>query len=124
VPVSINYEEARALLEKAIADKGEDWVYPDWTSNCVYFYADGTPACIIGHALSYAGVTLQELGSGNEIDVDALARSYGWVAMDEDAIKLFEVVQEEQDRGKPWGEAYQAGLDQTGGYGELTYTRV
>ena len=55
----IDRDEAIALLERAVNEKGADYVYPD-KINCLY--ADGNrPGCIVGHALSYVGVSVDQL---------------------------------------------------------------
>lgn len=64
------------LLERAVAEKGEDYVYrPDRTSTDPCFYADYDdydeveervptgPGCIVGHVLSYLGATPEDLAA-------------------------------------------------------------
>lgn len=49
----INYDRALELLKKAIADKGDGYVYPRaMTEGCVYVIG-GQPSCIVGHVIGY-----------------------------------------------------------------------
>lgn len=61
--VRITRENFTAAMRAAVAERGEDWVYPaegselaeqGWRSEegtCVYVLPDGSPACLIGLAL-------------------------------------------------------------------------
>lgn len=60
--VSLNLAEE--LLERAVAEKGEDYVYPNWQYGCSY-EGNGAPGCIVGHVLSYLGLTPEQL---NQLD--------------------------------------------------------
>lgn len=57
---TLTLKEARALLKKAVAKKGEDYVYPkgrfgNFGPSCVYAYwteeNEVAPSCLVGHAL-------------------------------------------------------------------------
>jgi hypothetical protein len=63
--IEIGREQAVALLERAVAEKGADYKYtpvphPTRGSQCQYQF-DGAPSCIVGHALTYVGVPVEAL---------------------------------------------------------------
>jgi hypothetical protein len=63
--IEIGKEQAVALLERAVAEKGADYEYqpvphPNRGTQCQYQF-DGAPSCIVGHALVYAGVPVETL---------------------------------------------------------------
>lgn len=93
----------RDLLARAVAEKGEDYVYPEEEKDgvgCHYFY-EGRPSCIIGHVLSYLGMTEGPEGSGA---IFALRR-LGFSPAEEYAAVA---AQESQDAGRTWGDALAA----------------
>lgn len=53
----ITYAEMKAALVRAVSERGYDFVYPEeWKGEeegCLYRLPDGSPACIIGLAMSY-----------------------------------------------------------------------
>lgn len=93
----LDVDEAIALLNRAVQEKGEDYVYPE--TRCVYFM-DEEPGCIIGHVLSYKGVSKSDLGFYNLSPVMHLD-----VAADGDTLFLLKEVQRLQDTHFKWGEA-------------------
>ena len=107
-----------AGMHKAVEDRGSDWLYPrysenllgeevyneDWTreGSCLYVKDDLTPACIVGYALTEAGVAardMQVLASSDELikslDLDVSGRV-------KDALTR---AQAAQDDGCTWGDA-------------------
>lgn len=110
------------LLERAVEEKGADYVDPNSRNGngCQYADENGAPLCIVGHVFSYLGEPLQ----ATENDWDELVP---WNA-DTDAASLiddedFEVVdvldrdvvasvlyaaQVQQDGKHTWGEALEA----------------
>jgi len=60
----LSYQDALTFLEKAVADKGADYVYENplrpgseaQTTDCRYFDAEQQPSCILGHVLVHLGV--------------------------------------------------------------------
>jgi hypothetical protein len=58
----VTREKAIELLEKAVAEKGEDFVYqyPAHIAACQYIDEYGHPSCIVGHAVKYLS---DELGN-------------------------------------------------------------
>lgn len=121
--VSLTFEEAEALLRRALGAKGADYVYEQVymplyeEKGCVYFTDDGCPSCKIGHVLHYKGVTredLEETGSNSGTDVGNLVAD-GLLVIDLRTEALLSLVQEHQDQGMPWGEALEqalAGVDE------------
>ena len=113
---TITRENFTAALERAVAERGEDFVYPEaWMTSanaCQYSLRDGTPACIIGLALSY-------------IDPELVPDSFYFGAVDgvledlgvEDGALIIaaRAAQIRQDRGYTWGrslDAYKAVLEE------------
>jgi hypothetical protein len=111
--VSFTYEEAVQLLEKAVADRGADYVYAKdpkalrtsfW--RCVNVFVDGTPGCIIGQILAYKGFWDQEgaaLYEGTVTVSDLIVE--GVIEADDATAELLSAVQRNQDNGVSWGEA-------------------
>lgn len=123
----IDYEDAVLLLKQIVADRGEDWVYPnfdecqecsdlrreeenawcDWHTNegCRYFTEQGQPACIVGEFFTR---TLQPEDynrfylEGRTV-IDAL--QFLPMEVDEQTSKLLLVAQQSQDTGHTWGSA-------------------
>lgn len=109
-------QQALELLEKAVATRGEDYVYPkrpsinnDPTPTCLYAY-QGKPDCLIGVALSIAGWTIEELVALEDHGVryaPALAANVS------DAARLvFQAAQNVQDGGSTWGAALDNARDE------------
>ena len=119
----IDYEDAVLLLKEIVADRGEDWVYPNsgvcpecnedglgecewhYANGCRYFTASGQPACIVGEFISR---TL----SPHAYNRDLLeARNAGDILMDlpyeidERTEHLLVTAQGEQDTNASWGDA-------------------
>jgi hypothetical protein len=109
----LTYDRALELLREVIFEKGEDFVYeavgPD--EECLYVH-DGRPACIVGHVLVRAGVSLAELvevETCTPMDTHRGPAFLTWA--DEHARRLLTRVQDGQDNGKPWGVALDVALD-------------
>jgi hypothetical protein len=120
----IDLDTAKNLIEKAIADKGEDYVYPravlaaEGMKACEYFEPDETtgavvPSCIVGYALAYIGVEAEDLGNENGGTVWDMVTEAD-LAIDIDAANFWMNVQQLQDRGVPWGQAYAQALSEIG----------
>jgi hypothetical protein len=121
---TITYDEAVALLDRAVAQKGADYkyeyiTYSDGTkaTRCAYRhpvnsveyfddYSDEyTPGCIIGHVASYLDV-LGNLSEG--IGAASVLDDAGF-DFDSKVDTLFSVTQAKQDNGHTWGEAVRMG---------------
>lgn len=104
----IEYEQALELLNRAVAEKGEDFIITDGV--CQYFYPDsGTPCCIVGHAISYLGYTFDDVrGFNQEADVAVLDSELG-LGLTSQAHDLWRNAQISQDQGRSWGYAVTRG---------------
>lgn len=104
VDTIITYEMAKDLLQRAVEERGEDYVYPRASSpgGCVYFEDDGTPSCIVGHVLAYLGYTKDDIEDFNDQSVGAVSDA---APMDFQARWLLRDAQIRQDQGTPWGRA-------------------
>lgn len=101
---------------KRIVDESPEYVYrqpgPD---ACVYAY-EGKPSCVVGHWLAAEGIPLPDWGSAlNSLESDSseflkFLGSHG-VELDYDGVWFMSRMQEMQDRGIPWGRAYQKAMD-------------
>lgn len=113
----VTYDEALQALQDAVAIKGEDYVYPDSAKvgsnrSCVYFNeGDGTPACIVGHALASWGYTLTDLNSagaylGDMNEAGATPSFFEALNIeitDARTGALLGLAQDAQDTGRAWG---------------------
>ena len=100
-------EEAISWLEKAVAERGEDFKSQmrqvEIRVSCIYVW-EGKPDCLIGVALHLAGWSIEELAKYNSRPVDLLpARFPG--RLSEDAVTILRKAQSVQDQGWPWGQA-------------------
>lgn len=125
-PELIDLDRARFYINKAIEEKGADYMYhpPVAAGSCVYF--DPTteqPSCIVGQVLSYVGVTKGDLPSvlsvrsripndlnatgfaTNETDLFDALSSHAKFTLD--AIHFLGCVQTHQDQSVPWGKSVQ-----------------
>ncbi len=105
----ISTADALRALEEAVAEKGEDYIYP-WTDidgedQCAYLDNKGNPSCIAGHALVALGVPKWLLADHNTGYNVGDLWSKGLVEMDADAREALQWAQTAQDSGHPWGEA-------------------
>lgn len=113
--VQITRENFTAAMRAAVAERGEDFVYPaegselakqGWRSGegtCVYVLPDGTPACLIGLALYKIDPDLLTY-------VDFPAQSASRVmnragVRDRVLLLAADTAQNEQDEGASWGES-------------------
>lgn len=107
--------EVRALLQRAVDEKGADYIYNGDGWNCKYFdmSKDGklVPDCIIGHLLSYLGITLKDMvGEGVNTTKIRLLVERGTVLSDisHPVVLALSAAQQSQDQGETWGAALQA----------------
>lgn len=124
----IGYEDAVLLLKEIVADRGEDWVYPNynecrecyglsranaentycgWHNNdgCRYFTPEGQPACLVGEFIhrtlqpeEYERFPLEGITAPE-------AFKYLPLDVDERTLSLLLVAQQRQDTGHSWGDA-------------------
>lgn len=114
---TIDTTEALTLLNRAVEEKGKDFIYEDQTgslSQCAYFHGD-EPGCIVGHVMSYVGVKPEHLvhqeenfNRGATIDSPDLAKALAEnadIEFTDDAKWALLQAQCDQDRGAIWGDA-------------------
>ena len=126
--MKITYEDAVLLLKQIVADRGEDWVYPDsneckdcrsmkeegadyaycdWHTNegCRYFTEQGQPACIVGEFFSRTlqPEDLNRFHLEGRTVIDAL--QFLPMEVDEQTRSLLLTAQQSQDTGHTWGSA-------------------
>lgn len=112
--------KARELVERAIEEKGSDYVYGKYDDDaCLYVHGLGdwgsepTPGCIVGCALILGGLDVTDFIGINELSapaaLDELSKR-GLVHTSDEAQTYLEILQTNQDRGKTWGEANEKAL--------------
>ena len=131
---SVSLNEAEELLERAVTEKGADYVYGKRGGACNY-ERDGAPSCIVGHVLSYLGLTVEQLATldnpdkfyvnecGYPVSADTgitdiaqlLASELG-IDLTFPAAELLQNAQFDQDNGVPWGTAVVLAKDAVGQY--------
>lgn len=135
MPVTSTTDEAfAAALKAALDERGPDYVYPEDKKHafseyqepqCLYFDMEDPekPLCFIGLALSKLGVTaedLQAISPNVRLSPDESGLSMGALGVME---KLgfspkvswaARAAQTEQDRGNPWGQAFDVFQEEMG----------
>lgn len=113
--VRITRENFTAAMRAAVAERGEDWVYPEegselaeqgWRSEegtCVYVLPDGSPACLIGLALYKIDPGLLTHVELQSDDVSVVMGRAG--VRDRLLLLAADRAQTKQDRDEPWGDA-------------------
>jgi hypothetical protein len=112
--IELTLEKAIELVEQAIADRGEDYVYerPEDVEECQYVHGD-EPGCIVGYILHAAGVDLGTLHDNEGIWASFVTNNLAMqnvLAADYGVACFLDSIQGEQDRGKTWGQALAYGL--------------
>lgn len=124
----ITLAEASEAVDKAVADRGEDYVYP--AAHCTYRWTPvhvvdrvvteqmvGEPSCLVGAALAYLGVLDWLVPRGYEDDADGawwennddtnitslIELTTADVVFDEAAAEFLEHAQNAQDTKQCWG---------------------
>jgi hypothetical protein len=107
---TLTYDEVVELLERAVAERGEDYVYPkedmcpEFALNSVCQYFVGSrPSCIIGQVLAYKGITAEQVTEFEGRGGPAVVQRF--FDIDDSTQVLIYEVQSRQDDGLPWGEA-------------------
>lgn len=113
--VQITRENFTAAMRAAVAERGEDFVYPakgselaeqGWRSEngtCVYALPDGSPACLIGLALYKIDPGLL---THVEFQADSASRVMGRAGVQDEMVLLAaDRAQTMQDVGVSWGDA-------------------
>lgn len=110
--IEITLDEAKELLSRAVKEKGADYVYEQVDGACLYFNpSDKCPSCMVGYALSYKGLTYDNLVASDSAigEVTNLAEE-GVIKVDNETLALLTVAQVEQDQGQTWGRALEEAL--------------
>lgn len=111
----VSFEQAKELIERAIAEKGADHVYvdphgqvSDGSTSCFYFQPDPegniVPGCIVGHLFSYLGVRPEQVAEYT--GVHGALKAGAPIILSPEARRFLALIQRYQDRGAPWGTAY------------------
>lgn len=117
--IEIDGPKALELLQGAVDEKGPEYVYPQGDEGCSYV-REGRPSCMIGVALSRAGVSVDVLrvmdrgdwadpsgepgDSAILIACEVSAELFGF-STDDAAEVAFDQAQRMQDNGGTWGRA-------------------
>lgn len=119
----INLITAIKRVKESIEEKGEDYIYesPDGDGTCKYFY-NGQPSCLVGHVFDKEGFDYQEIEYLEDISVHGIFLGSGVRIFTERAAEFLDCVQELQDCGTPWGEAFERGLELVGKNGIIIST--
>ena len=137
----IDYEDAVLLLKQIVADRGEDWVYPNfddcqacsylrregdedaycgWHTNegCRYFTDEGQPACIVGEFISRTVQPehINRFYIEGRIAPEAIALMP--LEVDERTSELLHIAQQRQDTGHSWGDALTKAIEHTNTFTE------
>lgn len=129
--LEITYPQALAAMRAAVADRGEDYVYPESEKDshgaCQYLTTDGKGLCIVGETLLRLGVSSEEIQQALD-GTPYTPGSYGLMSWlyrnkvafeDERTSVLFATSQARQDFGETWGIALREAED----YVQVTFDR-
>lgn len=99
----ITFDEMKAALERAVAERGENYVYTRPGQTCLYRHEGDVPGCLVGLAMSYLrpDVRLEE--------EEAFFALRGHA--EENAISLANWAQSYQDGGLSWGRSLAKALE-------------
>ena len=108
----LTYDQALASLQKAVEDRGADFVYPaEWLSPagaCLNFDPNtGEPRCIAGYVYHLNGKEYEQGWTSSTVSSLSLA---GKLVADERTVTLLTYAQCAQDDHKTWGEALEIAL--------------
>ena len=81
----------------------EDFVYTEAGNSCVYVNNDGSPSCLIGHALMRCGIEAEFFEGINRDPLFVIEHLFS--SMSESVLESMTAAQLAQDRGETWGRA-------------------
>lgn len=127
---TLTYDEAVEILDKAVKERGADWVFPelnecptctvdDWedyepcpwhySGGCRYFSDDRKPACLVGYvidqAIDHSQLNMMDIEAHHALDALNILQNWGVLVVDDRTADLLYKAQEAQDGGHPWGVA-------------------
>lgn len=104
----LSYKETKRLLERAVEDKGGDYVYrgADDEGGCQYF-KEGKPSCLVGHVLNYLGVSPDQVTEGETAGDELKLLGF---ELDSRTELLVNKAQRKQDLGYYWDEAVRSAV--------------
>lgn len=108
----VSVKEIFEILDLAVADRGEEFVYEKVVGDfCMNFHGD-EPGCIVGWVFHHLGVTGEQANDRQANKADARTAFYHLsgtrqFTMTDDGLDVLLRVQAYQDAGDPWGEAVQ-----------------
>jgi hypothetical protein len=106
----VTVEEVAQVLDAAVRDKGEDFVYVAQGATCQYLH--GTqPGCLVGHVLLSLGAIPGELALQEGCPADVLNYGRLGLSIPLNVIDALQTAQNEQDEGRTWGQARKAFSD-------------
>lgn len=118
----IDYAKAKELLEQAVQERGEDYVYePQTYMVCLYVHTEEddslTPGCGVGVALVNAGIPIQVVKNMNEVGSAGFAirrlKEMGYLTFTDKGLELLKEFQYRQDRENPWGSSLEYAINKT-----------
>lgn len=108
--IKLTRDTAIELLERAVQDRGADFVYrkhDEYNTACKYEKNDA-PSCLVGVVLAMAGATIWELKRMDQADEPGMDLHWQGllpVEATNQAIDILSAAQLAQDVGHTWGEA-------------------
>lgn len=112
LPIVIDIGRALDLLAAAVAERGSRFVYvAGQTQTCLYA-GEGGPQCLVGRALSLAGMGDDDVTAMGHRGIIELYREGDLpVQLTLGAVLVLDAAQRCQDRGNAWGEALEFAID-------------
>ena len=111
--MSITIDEALAvkLLERAVEERGADYIYEREVANVCTYVSDGAPSCLVGHVINYVAPELMpsiaawEITTASGTGVGELVQEFDSLEISPRALQLLATAQQAQDDGASWGRA-------------------
>lgn len=85
-------------------------------TQCYYFEADGSPACVVGHVFDRLGVSLEDIGYYFNDKSFYDFSDVVFPSISKTTEIFVNSVQRYQDAGKSWGDSYKAAVAEYGDY--------
>lgn len=105
----ITVRRVKNAMEKAVREKGRNYVYVRGESGWCEYVRDGAPSCLVGHALFYLGIPLSRLqeveGDVPGVDGGPMADLLNEYEVPEEVRGALNYAQSQQDAGRSWGTA-------------------